>query len=88
MQRLLPILWQVPFIACHDEQQHQERLRAEVAAQRVWNWVASLEDFKAERFSLATSFPRRVYAGPLLAQSLEELGLAPQAVLLVQPEDT
>jgi hypothetical protein len=52
--------------------------------QDVWDWVGSLEEVDAVHFHLATSFPRAVFSGPSLSKSLSELGLAPQAALLVQ----
>jgi hypothetical protein len=56
-------------------------------AQEVWDWVGSLEELDAVNFSLASSFPRQVFSGSSLAKSLSELGLAPQAALLVQVDD-
>lgn len=55
--------------------------------QEVWDWVGSLEELDAVKFNLASSFPRQVFSGSSLAKSLSELGLAPQAALLVQVDD-
>lgn len=49
--------------------------------------MASLEEVGAPSFHLASSFPRQVFAGEKLAASLLDLGLAPQAALLVQAVD-
>ena len=54
--------------------------------QEVFNFVGSLEQVKGE-FSLASSFPRRVFAEDAMDQSLSELHLAPQAMLFVQNEE-
>ena len=56
--------------------------------QTVYDWVDTLEAHSALRYSLASSYPRRV----LSVQSdgsatLESLGLAPQAALFVQGDD-
>ena len=50
------------------------------------DWVASLEG--VGEFDLASSFPRVVFSGPALGASLAAHGLAPQAVLLVQPRES
>ena len=49
--------------------------------------MGSLEEVAASSFHLASSFPRVVFAGEKLRASLLELGLAPQAALLVQAVD-
>ena len=52
------------------------------------DWVDVLESHEHLVYSLATTYPRRVFSGEeTMRKSLEELGLAPQAVVLVQPED-
>ena len=57
-------------------------------AQAVYDFVDTLEEVGCLRYSLASSFPRIVFSGAdKLPQSLEQLGLAPQALLLLQPED-
>ena len=38
-------------------------------------------------YSLATMHPKVIYGSDKLQQSLKQLSLAPQAVLLVQPHD-
>jgi FAS-associated factor 2 len=67
---------------------HQRRFMASDQLQIVQDWVDGLESHEHLKYSLATTYPRRVYTGSeIMGQSLEELDLAPQAVLLVQPED-
>ena len=46
--------------------------------------MGSLDEVEAVHFCLASSFPRQVFVGPAVSKSLSELGLAPQAALLVQ----
>ena len=57
-----------------------------VALQEVVNFVGSLDQVKGD-FSLASSFPRRVFAEDAMDTSLSELQLAPQALLFVQHEE-
>ena len=67
---------------------HQRRFMASDQLQIVQDWVDGLESHEHLKYSLAMTYPRKVFAGDETAvQSLEELGLTPQAVLLVQPED-
>ena len=49
--------------------------------------MGSLEQLDAASFHLASSYPRVAFQGPMLRQSLQALGLAPQAALLVQATD-
>jgi hypothetical protein len=57
--------------------------------QDVYDWVDSLEAVTALRYSLATSYPRRVFKdAESMGSTLADVGLAPQAVLLLQPEDS
>ncbi|KAK9918295.1 hypothetical protein WJX75_002911 [Coccomyxa subellipsoidea] len=70
-----------------DGSNHLHRFSSSAALQEVWDWVGSLEELDAVNFSLASSFPRQVFSGSSLAKSLSELGLAPQAALLVQVDD-
>jgi FAS-associated factor 2 len=70
-----------------DGSSHQRRFMVADPLQAVYDFVDSLEAVAALRYSLATTFPRRVYGQGCLAQSLQELDLTPQAVLLMQPED-
>ena len=55
--------------------------------QDVYDYVDSLEALTARKYVLASNFPRRVFTAELLAQPLSELGLAPQGLLFVQPDD-
>lgn len=55
--------------------------------QDVYDYVDSLEVLTARKYVLASNFPRRVFTAELLAQPLSELGLAPQGLLFVQPDD-
>lgn len=57
------------------------------AAQEVWYWVGSLEELDAVKFHLASSFPRQIFSGAMMLKSLSDLGLAPQAALLVQTDN-
>ncbi|KAL4443291.1 hypothetical protein ABPG75_011028 [Micractinium tetrahymenae] len=70
-----------------DGSTHQRRFMASDPLQVVHDFVDSLEAVSALNYSLATTFPRRVYAAESLGQSLQELDLVPQAALLMQPED-
>lgn len=49
--------------------------------------MASLDQVDAVSFQLASSFPRKIFGGVEQAQSLVDLGLAPQAALFVQVSD-
>lgn len=52
------------------------------------DWVDSREDHDSLRYDLASNFPRRVFTRQRDgAAALKELGLAPQALLFVQPLD-
>ena len=67
---------------------HQRRFYAADVLQIVQDWVDGLDSHDHLRYSLATTYPRRVLTSDeYLGQSLEALGLTPQAVVLVQPED-
>ncbi len=55
--------------------------------QRAYDFVDSLDNLATYKYSLASSYPRRVFSGETLQQSFQQLGLAPQAMLLVQSED-
>lgn len=55
--------------------------------QDVYDFVDSLEALTATKYTLASNFPRRVFTPDLLPLTLAELGLAPQALLFVQPDD-
>ena len=56
------------------------------ALQEVVNFVGSLDQVKGD-FTLASSFPRRVFTEDAMDTSLSELQLAPQALLFVQHEE-
>lgn len=62
----------------------QRRFLESDALQAVHDWVDGLEGAPWE-YTLATTFPRRVYEGADLKQTLLALGLTPQATLLLQP---
>jgi len=67
---------------------HQRRFMSSDQVQIVQDWVDGLESLEHLKYSLAMTYPRRLLSGrEIMVQSLEELGLTPQAVLLVQPED-
>jgi FAS-associated factor 2 len=67
---------------------HQRRFMASDQLQIVQDWVDGLESHEHLKYSLAMTYPRKVFVGiETMMQSLEELDLTPQAVLLVQPED-
>ncbi|EFN56883.1 hypothetical protein CHLNCDRAFT_144534 [Chlorella variabilis] len=71
-----------------DGSSHQRRFVAADPLQAVYDFVDSIEAVNALQYSLATTFPRRAYRREDSAgKSLLELELAPQAVLLMQPED-
>lgn len=55
--------------------------------QVVYNFADSLEGLNSLKYSLATMHPKVIYGSDKLQQSLKQLTLAPQAVLLVQPHD-
>ena len=55
--------------------------------QVVYNFADSLEGLNSLNYSLATMHPKIIYGSDKLQQSLSQLSLAPQAVLLVQPQD-
>jgi FAS-associated factor 2 len=67
---------------------HQRRFMSSDQLQIVQDWVDGLESHEHLKYSLATTYPRRVYTGRVdMVQSLKELELMPQAVLLVQPQE-
>lgn len=55
--------------------------------QVVYDFADSLEGLNSLKYSLATMHPKVIYGSDKLKQSLKQLGLAPQTVLLVQPHD-
>lgn len=64
------------------------RFQASDPLQAVFDFADAQEDNAAAAYSLASNFPRRVFsAGEHGAATLSELGLAPQALLFVQPAD-
>ena len=65
----------------------QRRFESSAPLQLVFDFVDSLEQHSALRYVLATSFPKTILGGAALERSLADLGLAPQAMLLVQPLD-
>ncbi|KAL3159233.1 hypothetical protein ABBQ32_011205 [Trebouxia sp. C0010 RCD-2024] len=65
----------------------QRRFLADQPLQVVYDFADSLEGLNSLKYSLATMHPKVVYGSDKLQQSLSELSLAPQAVLLVQPHD-
>ncbi|KAL4854252.1 putative oxidoreductase YhdF [Chlorella vulgaris] len=58
---------------------HQRRFWMADSLQVVYDFVDSRDGVTALRYSLATTFPRRVYRQESLGVSLRELDLAPQA---------
>lgn len=66
---------------------HQRNFPDEIPLQAVADWVSSLEGGPAASFSLVSTYPRTVFRGGMLGQSLKQLGLAPQSVLVVHLED-
>lgn len=55
-------------------------------SQVVYDFVDSLDSEAVPlRYTLATTFPRREFGSSDLSQTLHELGLTPQAALLLQP---
>jgi len=66
---------------------HQRRFLAEDVLQSVIDWVDSLDSHDHLEYSLAMTYPRRVFHGEEeMQRTLDELGLTPQAALLLQPE--
>ena len=55
--------------------------------QKAYDFVDTLEGLSTLRYSLASSYPRRVFNGEMMRQSFQDLGLTPQALLFVQPDD-
>ena len=58
-----------------------------LSAQKAYDFVDSLESLDVLKYSLATSYPRRVFTEDTLHRSFEELGLSMQATLFVQSQD-
>ena len=58
-----------------------------LCVQKAYDFVDSLESLEVLKYSLATSYPRRVFTEETLHQSFEELGLSAQATLFVQSQD-
>ena len=55
--------------------------------QVVYDFADSLEGLNSLKYSLATMHPKAIYGSDKLQQTLNQLSLAPQTVLLVQPHD-
>lgn len=55
--------------------------------QVIYDFVDSLEGLTSLKYSLATTFPKVIYGSDQLQLSLSQLNLAPQAAMLVQPQD-
>jgi len=67
---------------------HQRRFMGSDALQVVMDWVDALDSHDHMTYSLATTYPRKVFRGPEdLQKTLNEHELAPHSVLLVQPEE-
>ncbi|KAL6766996.1 hypothetical protein ACKKBG_A38165 [Auxenochlorella protothecoides x Auxenochlorella symbiontica] len=65
---------------------HQRRFRESDDLQVVYDFVDSLDSEAVPlRYTLATTFPRREFGSSDRSQTLHELGLTPQAALLLQP---
>ncbi|KDD73268.1 hypothetical protein H632_c2365p0, partial [Helicosporidium sp. ATCC 50920] len=63
----------------------QRRFRADAALEQVLAWAEMRGGGGEHGCALACTFPRRVFGREDLVKNLAELGLAPQAALLVQP---
>ncbi|KAK9787625.1 hypothetical protein WJX73_003134 [Symbiochloris irregularis] len=74
-------------VRMRDGSTHQRRFPAEIALQTVVDWVGSMEEGPTGKFSLASTYPRRVFRGEALQESLTQLSLAPQAALIIHAED-
>lgn len=66
---------------------HQRRFLATHVLGDVYDWVDSMEGLSYLRYSLVTTYPKKVLTGDNKSLTLQELGLCPQAALLIQPED-
>lgn len=66
---------------------HQRRFLATNVLEDVYNWVDSMEGLPFFQYSLVTTFPKKVLDGDSKSLTLQDLGLCPQAALLIQPED-
>lgn len=65
----------------------QRRFLADQPLQVVYDFVDSLEQLTSMTYSLATTFPKVIYGSDKLQQTISQLNLVPQAVMLVQPHD-
>eukprot|EP01023_Acetabularia_acetabulum_P030112 TRINITY_DN2835_c0_g1_i6.p1 TRINITY_DN2835_c0_g1~~TRINITY_DN2835_c0_g1_i6.p1 ORF type:complete len:273 (-),score=52.00 TRINITY_DN2835_c0_g1_i6:259-1077(-) len=70
-----------------DGSNQQRRFNDQDKVSVVYDFVCSLEALKCWKFSLASSYPRKVYGPETHSLNLQDAGLSPQAVLFVQPED-
>ena len=66
---------------------HQRRFYFGSQLKKVLDWVEALECNSFLNFSLATTFPRKVFAPEDHESSLEELEFGKQTALVVQPEE-
>lgn len=69
-----------------DGGRRQRRFLAKEPVQRVYDWAAA-EGMPFDRFTLMSSFPKKELGEDALSATLEETGLAPQAMLMVRQED-
>lgn len=65
----------------------QRRFSSDQPLQAVYDFVDSLEGLQSLSYSLATTFPKVIYSSDKLQQTIQQLGLAPQAAMLVQNHD-
>mmetsp|Transcript_787 Transcript_787/g.4911 ORF Transcript_787/g.4911 Transcript_787/m.4911 type:complete len:158 (-) Transcript_787:1309-1782(-) len=64
------------------------KFHATATVEQLYDYVDSLEELHSVQYQLHSNFPREAYGRNLKDKKLEEVGLCPNAMLFLQPEDT
>ena len=64
------------------------KFHGSATVEQLYDYVDSLEELHSVQYQLHSNFPREAYGRNLKDKTLEEVGLCPNAMLFLQPEDT
>lgn len=71
-----------------DGSRKHRKFHGSATVEQLYDYVDSLEELHSVQYQLHSSFPRQAYGRELNDKTLEEVGLCPNAMLFLQPEDT
>lgn len=71
-----------------DGSRKHRKFHGSATVEQLYDYVDSLEELHSVQYQLHSSFPRQAYGRELNEKTLEEVGLCPNAMLFLQPEDT